>query len=145
MTPLVIADVDLDGRHCDVHLADGRVIDVRPPQAHHPSGAEVVDGAGGALLPGLHDHHIHLFALARAAESVDCSPAAAHDTSRLGDALRQAPAPAGWVRGVGYHESIAGPLDRHTLDRIRSDVPVRVQHRSGALWMLNSAALDRVQ
>ncbi|WP_007520855.1 amidohydrolase family protein, partial [Pseudofrankia saprophytica] len=36
---------------------------------------------------------------------------------------------------------VAGDLDRHTLDRIVADVPVRVQHRSGALWVLNSAAL----
>lgn len=145
MTPLVIADVEVDGRRCDVHLAHGRVTGLQPPQIHRKSIAQVVGGDGGALLPGLHDHHIHLFALARAAESVDCSPAAAHDTSGLVYALRRAPAQAGWVRGVGYHESISGPLDRHTLDRIRSDVPVRVQHRSGALWMLNSAALDRVQ
>ncbi|MER5531652.1 CoA transferase [Streptomyces sp. NPDC002677] len=27
------------------------------------------------------------------------------------------------------------------LDVLRADVPVRVQHRSGALWMLNSSAV----
>lgn len=48
------------------------------------------------------------------------------------------------MRGVGYHESVAGELDRAALDRLRGDVPVRVQHRSGQLWVLNSAALDRL-
>jgi len=48
------------------------------------------------------------------------------------------------VRGVGYHESVAGELDRAALDRLRGDVPVRVQHRSGQLWVLNSAALERL-
>jgi predicted amidohydrolase YtcJ len=47
----------------------------------------------------------------------------------------------GWVRGVGYHESVAGDLDRRALDRLRGDVPLRVQHRSGACWILNSAGV----
>jgi predicted amidohydrolase YtcJ len=43
---------------------------------------------------------------------------------------------------VGYHESIAGVLDRSELDRLfPPGMPVRVQHRSGGLWMLNSAAM----
>ncbi len=47
----------------------------------------------------------------------------------------------GWVRAVGYHESVAGDLDRDVLDRLAGDRPVRVQHRSGVLWVLNSPAL----
>jgi predicted amidohydrolase YtcJ len=45
------------------------------------------------------------------------------------------------VRAVGYHESVAGDLDRHALDAIVGQRPVRVQHRSGALWVLSSEAL----
>jgi predicted amidohydrolase YtcJ len=45
---------------------------------------------------------------------------------------------------VGYHESVAGDLDRTALDAVVRNVPVRVQHRSGALWILNSEALGRV-
>ena len=47
----------------------------------------------------------------------------------------------GWLRGIGFHESVAGPLDRDRLDALVPDRPVRVQHRSGAMWVLNSAAL----
>ena len=47
---------------------------------------------------------------------------------------------AGWLRGVGYHESVAGDLDRRQLDRIRSDRPLKIQHRSGKLWIVNSLA-----
>ena len=36
-----------------------------------PTGARVVEGAGGAVLPGLHDHHLHLLALAASLDSVD--------------------------------------------------------------------------
>jgi predicted amidohydrolase YtcJ len=84
---------------------------------------------------GIHDHHIHLFATAAALASADCS----RDPARALAAAR--PDARGWVRGVGYHESVAGELDRAALDALRGDVPVRVQHRSGQLWMLNSAAL----
>jgi predicted amidohydrolase YtcJ len=37
-----------------------------------------------------------------------------------------------------------GLPDRIALDRMRPDVPVRVQHRSGALWILNTAALAAI-
>ncbi len=50
----------------------------------------------------------------------------------------------GWIRAVGYHEAAAGPLDRDVLDEVSPSVPVRVQHRSGVLWTLNSAGLARV-
>ena len=106
----------------------------------------VLDAAGGALLPGLHDHHVHL--LAMAATSIDCRTVT--DAAGLGELLRSSPTgtSAGtsgdWVRATGYHESIAGDLDRHALDRLVADRPVRVQHTSGALWMLNSRALQEV-
>ncbi len=60
---------------------------------------------------------------------------------RAEDRLR----PAGeWIRAVGYHESIAGDIDRHYIDTVVTDRPVRIQHRSGILWILNSAGLDAV-
>jgi predicted amidohydrolase YtcJ len=48
------------------------------------------------------------------------------------------------LRGVGYHESVAGPLDRERLDALLPGAPVRIQHRSGALWMLSSEACRRL-
>ena len=54
------------------------------------------------------------------------------------------PGPDGWIRAVGYHESVAGDLDRAALDAVVPHIPVRIQHRSGALWILNTAALGRV-
>lgn len=90
----------------------------------------------------MHDHHIHLFAAAAALASAPCGPPDVHDAAGLGAALTaQAPDAEGWVRGVGYHETVAGRLDRAALDRLRGDAPVRVQHRSGQLWILNSRAL----
>src|SRR5262249_14680930 len=50
--------------------------------------------------------------------------------------------PGNWLRAVGYHESVAGSLDRQVLDRLLPHRPVRLQHRTGALWMVNSAAIN---
>ncbi|TMA31834.1 MAG: amidohydrolase, partial [Deltaproteobacteria bacterium] len=51
----------------------------------------------------------------------------------------------GWLRGVAYHESVAGPLDRERLDAWVADRPLRVQHRSGAQWVLNSAGVAELE
>ncbi|WP_275741824.1 amidohydrolase family protein [Nocardioides sp. YIM 152315] len=103
----------------------------------------MVDGGGGALLPGLHDHHLHLMALAAQITSVDCGPTAVNSAEELQAVLRRSVGRQsdGWVRGIGYHESVAGHLDRALLDRMVPDAPVRIQHRGGAMWVLNSAAL----
>ena len=50
----------------------------------------------------------------------------------------------GWVRGIGYHESVAGMLDAADLDTMVDHRPVRIQHRSGRMWFLNSAGLGTV-
>lgn len=102
------------------------------------AGEKVVDARGGTLLPGLHDHHIHLFALAAARESVDCTGASS--TGELVARLRAAKGE--WVRAINYDESLAGDLDRHVLDDWLRDRCLRVQHRTGKMWFFNSAAVD---
>ncbi|MFJ9564035.1 amidohydrolase family protein [Streptomyces fuscichromogenes] len=116
--------------------ADGRISEIGPRLA----GPADVHGGGGALLPGLHDHHVHLTALAAATASVPVGPREVRGRAQLAAALRAGPA-GEWVRAVGYHESVAGELDRWALDAIVPDRPVRVQHRSGVMWFLNSPAL----
>ncbi len=73
---------------------------------------------------------------------MSCGPPAVLDRASLVGALRAAA--GNFLRGVGYHESVAGPLDRVALDALVPDRPVRIQHRGGALWMLNSRALERL-
>jgi len=100
-------------------------------------GVRVLDGDGGALLPGLHDHHLHLHAWAADADSVRCGPPQVHTRDDLARALATAPGD-GWIRGVGYVETVDGMLDSSALDALHSQRPVRIQHRSGAMWVLNS-------
>jgi predicted amidohydrolase YtcJ len=127
----------------DVRIAGGLVTGLGQGLRRIP-GEDELDAAGGALLPGLHDHHVHLLALAAARDSIAAGPPDVRTAAALAARLAAAGAalPAGaWLRCTGYHESVAGPLDRHALDRLVPDRPVRVQHRTGALWMVNSAAV----
>lgn len=115
------------------------------PGAGRRGGDEVVDAGGGWLLPGLWDHHVHLRAAAAAGRSVAVGPPEVAGPDDLALRLRQAAhlvPPGRWVRAVGYHESVAGGLDRRALDALVPDRPVRVQHASGAMWVLNSAGLS---
>lgn len=138
----MLRDVEIGSRVVDVRVEAGVVaavsagLDVRD--------AEVVDGNGHALIPGLVDHHIHLLALAADLCSVPCGPPQVRDAGGLHTALTRAePDDNGWVRGTGYIETVAGALDRRSLDALIFS-PVRIQHRSGAVWMLNSAAARAV-
>jgi predicted amidohydrolase YtcJ len=139
---LIVRDAEIDGRRVDVRCERGFVTGIASPVPHRPDD-DIIDAAGGAVIAGLHDHHVHVLALAAALDSVRCGPPEVSTMDALVQALRGARR-VDWLRGVGYHESVAGPLDRDTLDQWRADLPVRIQHRTGALWMLNSAALTEL-
>jgi predicted amidohydrolase YtcJ len=133
----------LDGVIVDVRVGV-RIDDVADTLAPRP-GEDVLDAAGGTVLPGLHDHHVHLNSAAAAETSIRVGPPQIRDRAGLATALACAEAGEdGWIRAVGYHDSVAGPLDRAALDALVPTVPLRVQHRSGLLWILNSAGLVRV-
>lgn len=142
----LLRSVEIDGERCDVRVRAGRIIAIAPLLAHDAD-ERVFEARGAALLPGLHDHHVHLLALAAALESLRCGPPDVRTRDELAGVLRRAAETADrerGLRGVGYHESVAGDLDRHDLDRWAADVPVRIQHRSGIRWILNSRALERL-
>ncbi|MEN8183106.1 MAG: amidohydrolase family protein [Myxococcota bacterium] len=137
---MLIRRAELEGGRADLRLRAGRIHEIGADLERAP-GEPSLDAGGGALLPGLHDHHIHLLSWAAARSSVSCDPRDTRDPTELEAALRGATPRSGWIRAVGYHDSVAGSLDRWRLDALRGDTPVRVQHRSGALWILNSAGL----
>lgn len=134
---MLIRDAEVEGARSCVRLDGGRVAEIAPRLTAAP-GEEVLDAEGGMLLPGLHDHHLHLYAWAAAERSVACGPQAVEGFDGMRRALRSAAPEAGWLRGVGYHESVAGTLGRDALDAMDLAHPVRVQHRSGALWVVDS-------
>jgi predicted amidohydrolase YtcJ len=144
MTELLLREVIVEGRLVDVRASDGTITSVGP-RLKARAGETIVEGRRGALVPGLHDHHIHLLALAAAERSVPVGPAVTPDATTFAGALASADrslARGAWLRAVGYHESVAGPLDRWRLDDIVRDRPVRVQHRTGIEWVLNSRGVE---
>ena len=136
---MLIRNVDIGGRRADVRLGDGLIESISghlPALDHEP----VVEGQGGALLPGLHDHHIHLNATAAALPSAHCGPPDVENEQQLVAALHRNPG-SDWVRGIAYHPSVAGEIDRDWLDKNGPERPVRIQHRSGRMWIFNSRAI----
>lgn len=140
---LVLRQVEVTGQLVDVRVIGDAIAEVGAELRPSP-GATVVEGGGGALVPGLHDHHIHLLATAAAARSVRVGPDEVRDRAGFAATLHradQAQASGVWLRAVGYHHSVAGDLDRDALDVLVPNRPIRVQDRSGARWTLNSAAI----
>lgn len=141
---MLIVDGEVDGRAgTDLRVVGGVIAELGVGLARR-AGEEVLDAAGGAVIPALWDHHVHLRASAAARTSAAVGPPVVTGRRGFEEALCRAAGrcqPGGWIRAVGYHESVAGPLDRARLDAVVADRPVRVQHRSGALWVLNGAAV----
>lgn len=155
MSPVLIRQATIGceiagGPVADVRIADQRIVALASQLPPLP-GEAVIEADGGALLPGLHDHHLHLYAAAAQRASVRCGPPEVGDAAALAAALHAADAAlpgGGWLRGTGWHPAVMAPgetLDRDWLDRHGPARPIRIQHRSGRLWMFNSAALDRLQ
>jgi predicted amidohydrolase YtcJ len=139
MSSLLLRAAEVDGTPVDVRIDDGRITTVGA--CGTVPGAETeIDCGGGALLPGLHDHHLHLLSMAAAASSVDVST----DLDRAVRAAHAQAPPGATIRAVNYDDVGEGPLDRWRLDALAPGRPVRVQHRSGALWVLSSVALAQV-
>jgi predicted amidohydrolase YtcJ len=141
--PITLRNVEVDGRPgLDVSLAGGRVAEIGPGLK---TKGDAIDGRGGALIPGLTDHHIHLLATAAQADSLTLDEVRdVGDLARRLAAFAQARPRGDWIRATGYHHHAAGVLDREDIDRLAPDHPVRIEHQTGSLWMLNSRALELV-
>ncbi|HTX50471.1 MAG TPA: amidohydrolase family protein [Caulobacteraceae bacterium] len=142
-TALLLRDVEIAGRAgFDVRIEAGRITEIGPRLAR---AANEIDGRGGALIPGLVDHHVHLLALAAQARSVslDGVRSRADFEARIAAALATR-RPGDWLRVTGYHESLAGDVGREALDALAPRHPLRLQHQTGSLWILNSAALAAI-
>ena len=139
---MLIVNAEVDGVRLDVRFQD-KILELSSSIQPTP-GESVIDAQGGALLPGLHDHHMHFLATAAWANSVDCGAVDITGPDELGRLLRQQTG-SGWLRGVNYHESIAGELQVRALDELADHRPIRIQHRSGKVWMLNAAAIELLQ
>ena len=134
---MLIRNVDHNGRLVEVQITQGVIRDIGPELGN--DGESEFEGRGGALLPGLHDHHIHINATAAAMASVRCGPPVVTSAQALIETLHNATQDT--IRGIGYHHSVAGEIDCNWLDKYGPKKPIRIQHRSGRLWIFNSLAM----
>ena len=125
------------GENCDLAIVAGRI---SARGLALPRGSKEIDGGGGLILPGLHDHHLHLLATAVRRQSV--SLAGLTSGEQIHAAL--AAAPGASLRAVDYDERACGLPDTRLLDSWVPDRPLRLADRTGALWVLNSAAMQRL-
>ncbi len=124
------------GELTDIALVDGKIAAIGRAL---PQGGDEFDGAGDVVLPGLHDRHLHILATAARRHSIDL--AGLMDAAAIQRALATGIAHAGWLRAVGYDERAAGLPDAALLDSWLPHTPLRLQDRTAALWVLNSAGL----
>lgn len=136
--------LDSDGktRLTNAAIKDSQFIEITD-HAKLEVGSTVIDARGNLLIPGLHDHHTHLIAYAASLVSINCGPPDVESETDLKSALLGQPGRQ-WLRGTGYHESVLGHLDRQWLDTWAPERPIRIQHRSGRLWVLNSLGLEMI-
>lgn len=136
---LVIRNARLaDGRRTDIAIEDGVITAFGDRFA---SRSPMLDARNGTLIPGLCDNHMHLLATAARMESVELADATT--AQQIASRIRAAGSP-GWVRAIGYDEAVAGLLDSAAIDAWENERPVRIQDRTGALWMLNTAGMARL-
>jgi predicted amidohydrolase YtcJ len=138
---LIIRDArDTSGKPVSIGIRDGAITAIGPTVEGR--GTEF-DAQGQAVGPGLHDHHIHLLATAARMASVDLTDCRTADAvkARLRSGTH---APGEWIRAFGYDERVAGLPDRDLLDQWLPDHPLRVQDRTGAYWLLNSAGIAKL-
>ncbi|MQA07903.1 MAG: amidohydrolase family protein [Pseudonocardiaceae bacterium] len=113
-----------------------------------------VDLAGGSVLPGINDSHLHLqfFGLSRPPFNLDVSDRAVSsiaDIRRLVSERAATTEPGGWIQGWGWTERTLtdlrgrcnGPA-RGDLDDVSNGHPVLLTHFSGHAGWANSRALD---
>ncbi|ALJ20254.1 amidohydrolase [Microbacterium sp. No. 7] len=147
----VIADVRLTGidridpfgtEPVDVHLAQGRIADIAPARALPRRGA-VLDGAGGWLIAGLWDHHVHVtpWALAARRHPLGEAASAAEAARAMGDA----PVLADGRRvGAGFRDALwPDAPTRALLDAATGAVPTYLINADLHSVWLNTAALRR--
>jgi len=132
-----------------VGVADGMVMAIGPRRAVAAAlGGRLarIDCGGAALLPGLIDPHLHLYALASRHAELDCRGFTRATALLAAVRARAESVPRGvWLRGGGLDD--AG-LDRlptaDELDAASPRAPVRLRHRSRHASLLSGRALHRL-
>ena len=153
----VSAQVFVNGRLFDGHryagagavaVRDGRIVAVGDPadaQDRVGPGAEEVDCAGGLLLPGFQDAHMH--PMVGGLERLRCEMSSLEGVEEYLPALREATARqsgAAWFRGGGWSVDAFGPHGptAELLDRVVPDKPAFLPSTDHHDAWVNTRALE---
>lgn len=129
-----------------VGIADGRVVSVGTRdevRGAAAAGASIIDAGPAAVVPGLHDFHLHLVGMARARLEVGLDDVASFDelVARVAVAADRL-APDAWLRGRGWaeaamdHDALAG------LERVVAGRPTLLYSHDGHSAWASAAALQ---
>lgn len=131
----------------DIAVVDGGIINSGDHGPITGPFDRVIDLDGRAVAPAFRDDHLHIMAVARSLTSVDLSP----ESLRRGGGLRAVLQNArdrlgdGWIRGLNYDVAAHGPLNRNVFRELGVAGPIRVQDRTGILWMLDDVGWAALQ
>ncbi|CAM5665066.1 hypothetical protein SAVIM338S_06876 [Streptomyces avidinii] len=130
-----------------VAVADGRIIAVADAAAVRSladAGTEVVDLAGGLLVPGFQDAHVH--PAVAGVQMLSCDLSAEHTIDgylTVVAAYAGEHPEAAWIRGGGWSMDVfpGGTPTRAMLDAVVPDRPVMLTNRDGHGAWVNTLAL----
>jgi predicted amidohydrolase YtcJ len=129
-------------------IRDGRVLAVgRTRDIVRLAGprTQVIDAAGGTVLPGINDSHLHLsgFALTLPPLSYNVDAATIEDlVAVVQGAVAAAATPDEWIRGQGWNDNrLPRPPSRTDLDAVSGDHPVILTDFSFHAVAVNSKVL----
>jgi hypothetical protein len=128
-----------------VGIADGRVVSVGTRQGVLDAaaiGASVIDAGDAAVVPGLHDFHLHLVGVARARLEVGLDDVVTFP--ELVDRVRRAAediAVDGWLRGRGWVEAAIDHGAISSLDSAVGGRPALLYSHDGHSAWASAAAL----
>ncbi|HUF06259.1 MAG TPA: amidohydrolase [Candidatus Binatia bacterium] len=128
-----------------IGIADGRVVSTGTRQEvteAAATGARVFDAGNAAVIPGLHDFHIHLVGLARARRAVllDDAPDGPEVVARLRGAVRALELGA-WLTGRGWSEAQVSMLSAGELSNAVGEHPAFLTSHDGHSAWASPAAL----
>ncbi|HSJ00022.1 MAG TPA: amidohydrolase family protein, partial [Patescibacteria group bacterium] len=125
-----------------VGIADGRVTVAgsrAEVMATAAPGARVIDAGDGAVIPGLHDFHIHLVGLARTRTGVLLDDVT--DSGELLARLRTAAeAPGAWITGRGWSNELLARTAPDALEAAVGERPAFLSSHDGHSAWASAAA-----
>ena len=125
-----------------VGIADGRVTVAgsrAEVMATAAPGARVIDAGDGAVIPGLHDFHIHLVGLARTRTGVLLDDVT--DSGELLARLRTAAeAPGAWITGRGWSNELLARTAPDALEAAVGEQPAFLSSHDGHSAWASAAA-----